>query len=372
MKRRAVIVVSVLAASSLAACDNVGRVPSAKPGQVKTLLRRNVTTTDNESVFTGLVAAPDGTVYLGVVDQPGYHDEDNARVLALRPGRRPRIVLRDTDRVFRDVTLNTKAMAVGKDGELLVGGYGGRRIRIAAVGANGRKHVLDGPEYENAAGEYILQVHTLAADPRNGEIYIGDQCRVGRLDPAGNFKIVIGTETGVRCGTPEMDKVPTVVHEVFGIGGMAFDPGSGSLYLSTEIPDEIVRFDGSSAAVIAGQPYQGHSDGSGFSGDGGPASAARLHKPGGLAFDTTTGALYVCDDRNRRIRRIDRSGTITTVLGNGTWDGASDGPVMEASVDASQVAVDQHGRIYATPRHEAYSEDIYARRLVVAIVGGEQ
>jgi hypothetical protein len=45
---------------------------------------------------------------------------------------------------------------------------------------------------------------------------------------------------------------------------------------------------------------------------------------------------------------------------------------MEASVDASQVAVDQHGRIYATPRHEAYSEDIYARRLVVAIAGGEQ
>jgi sugar lactone lactonase YvrE len=55
----------------------------------------------------------------------------------------------------------------------------------------------------------------------------------------------------------------------------------------------------------------------GFSGDGGPAIAARLGNPTGLAFDAQ-GNLYFADFANNRVRKIDKSGLITTVAGNGT------------------------------------------------------
>jgi trimeric autotransporter adhesin len=54
----------------------------------------------------------------------------------------------------------------------------------------------------------------------------------------------------------------------------------------------------------------------GFSGDGGPATAAMLDAPAGLAFDGV-GNLYVADQGNDRVRRIDLDGVITTVAGGG-------------------------------------------------------
>ena len=56
--------------------------------------------------------------------------------------------------------------------------------------------------------------------------------------------------------------------------------------------------------------------GGGFSGDGGPAASAELRLPAGLATDAS-GNLFIADQANHRIRRVDaRSGIITTVAGN--------------------------------------------------------
>ena len=54
----------------------------------------------------------------------------------------------------------------------------------------------------------------------------------------------------------------------------------------------------------------------GFYGDGGPAIYARFKSPGGIALDAA-GNLYVADTNNGRVRRIDPSGNITTIAGNG-------------------------------------------------------
>lgn len=62
----------------------------------------------------------------------------------------------------------------------------------------------------------------------------------------------------------------------------------------------------------------------GFSGDGGPAAAAQLDNPRGLAFDSA-GNLYLADSNNQRVRRIDRSGNISTVAGTGTPGFSGDG-----------------------------------------------
>ena len=87
----------------------------------------------------------------------------------------------------------------------------------------------------------------------------------------------------------------------------------------------------------------------GFSGDGGPASAAKLHLPWGLALDTA-GNLLVADLFNNRIRKIDATGIIRTIAGNGSGGfGGDGGPATAAQVDSPiYIATDAIGNIYFT------------------------
>ena len=73
----------------------------------------------------------------------------------------------------------------------------------------------------------------------------------------------------------------------------------------------------------------------GFRGDGGPASAARLNAPYGMALDGV-GNLYIADLGNNRVRRIDPDGTITTVAGSETLE------------SPRNVAVDGAGSLYVS------------------------
>jgi hypothetical protein len=67
---------------------------------------------------------------------------------------------------------------------------------------------------------------------------------------------------------------------------------------------------------IAGPPADPTSGNSGYSGDGGPALNAKLNKPAGLALDSA-GNLYIADSGQNVVRKIDTSGNISTVAGNG-------------------------------------------------------
>ena len=85
----------------------------------------------------------------------------------------------------------------------------------------------------------------------------------------------------------------------------------------------------------------------GFSGDGGPAAEARLAYPAGLAFDSA-GNLYIADEQNNRIREVTTGGTIQTVAGNGVAAFAGDGgPATAASLGLPDgIAVDASGNLY--------------------------
>jgi len=86
----------------------------------------------------------------------------------------------------------------------------------------------------------------------------------------------------------------------------------------------------------------------GYSGDGGPATAAMLNAPGEVAVDSA-GNLYIADRDNHRVRKVDASnGAITTVAGNGIagwfFEG---GPATNSSLDhPSGVDIDGAGNLY--------------------------
>ena len=83
---------------------------------------------------------------------------------------------------------------------------------------------------------------------------------------------------------------------------------------------------------------------SSFAGDGGPATAASLNTPNGLAVRPDSGVL-IADSGNHRVRLVAPDGTITTVAGNGVAGfGGDNGPATSAQLNfPSGVAVTPDG-----------------------------
>lgn len=127
--------------------------------------------------------------------------------------------------------------------------------------------------------------------------------------------------------------------------GVAID-GFGNVYVA-DAPDHRIRKIEPSGRIttVAGTGQAG------FSGDGGPATAAQVNSPYGLAVDLL-GNLYVADLGNARVRRISMTGVITTVAGGGTSEVSLFGASMkgtEAKLNAPRnVAVDSAGQVYVS------------------------
>jgi sugar lactone lactonase YvrE len=110
-----------------------------------------------------------------------------------------------------------------------------------------------------------------------------------------------------------------------------------------------------------------------YSGDGGLAIAAELKTPGHIAFDRV-GNLYICDAGNRRIRRINSAGVITTVAGNGTSTQSGDGgPATSAGIGIpTGIAVDTFGNLYFST---VYGADHRIRKIntsgIISTIAGD-
>src|SRR2546425_5935222 len=100
--------------------------------------------------------------------------------------------------------------------------------------------------------------------------------------------------------------------------GVAVAP-DGSVYIAEPYSDRIRKVDPSGIiTTFAGTGAEG------YSGDGGPANAALLNRPFGVAVGPD-GSVYVADSNNNVIRRIGPDGIITTVAGTGTYSFSGDG-----------------------------------------------
>ena len=117
-----------------------------------------------------------------------------------------------------------------------------------------------------------------------------------------------------------------------------------NLHIADAGNDRVIKVDASTGNVstVAGTGEKG------FSGDGGPAVAAMLHRPRGVVFDAA-GHLYIADRGNHRVRKVDVStGNISTVAGTGERGfGGDGGPATSAMLaDPDWMALDIAGNLY--------------------------
>jgi sugar lactone lactonase YvrE len=144
----------------------------------------------------------------------------------------------------------------------------------------------------------------------HGRMYVSEFSghKVDRVDTAGRITVIAGTGVeglsgnGGPAANAKLDAPTGLIAE-----------SDGSILLADHHNGCIRRI--SPSGVISS--IVGRCGHEGFSGDGGPATKARLDDPIGIAQDAA-GNLYIADEQNHRLRKVDRHGVITTIAGGGS------------------------------------------------------
>lgn len=118
----------------------------------------------------------------------------------------------------------------------------------------------------------------------------------------------------------------------------------GDLFIADPGNNRIRRVDAATGAIST---VAGSNDIYGYDGDGGPATRARLGLPTGLAVDAADN-LYIADTGNNRVRKVSRTGRITSLVGSGSPGlGGDGGPAIVAQLFAPEgLAIDPVGNLY--------------------------
>lgn len=200
-------------------------------------------------------------------------------------------------------------IAVDRSGGLYVADRDNYRVR--AVDSGGTITTLAGngstgpTRREGPATETTLELPVGVATGPNGSVYISDEeaHRILKVDAGGTLTRFAGTGKPGYSG----DGGPAADAKLNGPYLMAND-SRGNLYLADALNHVIRVVDRKgNIRTVAGTGTAG------FRGDGGPATKARLNEPYGVAVDAS-GAIYIGDHGNGRVRRVNRSGTITTIV----------------------------------------------------------
>lgn len=196
-----------------------------------------------------------------------------------------------------------------------------------------------------------------------GNLYIAETSNnvIRRVDTAGNITTIAGTGAQGYSG----DNGPATTARLDSPQGLAFD--ANNLFISDTHNHRIRKLDLTTGIIttVAGTT-------AGFSGDNGPANAAQLSLPTALAVDANHN-LYIADTQNHRIRKLAiTTGIITTIAGNGTQGfSGDDGPATAATIDSpAGLAIDSAGDLYISDTHTHRVRKITAATGIITTIAG--
>jgi sugar lactone lactonase YvrE len=223
-------------------------------------------------------------------------------------------------------------LVLDREGNLFVADTYNRRVQ--KVAADGTISTL--------LGQTELSLPSAVAVDGHGNLFIADSNdhRIRKVSPDGSLTTVAGTGAAGFAG----DHAAATAAPLNAPSGLAVDR-EGNLFIADRYNHRVRRLapDGSLTTVAGtGTP--------GFAGDEGPATAAPLNFPSGVAVDSQ-GNLFIADSLNHRVRRVGVDGVIRTVIGGEPGGGSGSEPAILLHYPSS-VAVDETGNLLvADPFH---------------------
>jgi gliding motility-associated-like protein len=209
---------------------------------------------------------------------------------------------------------------------------------ISTVAGNPAQHFSGGDGGPFTAATFN-SIRGIVSDA-SGNIYISDNNTVRMVNAAGIIHTIAGTGTSGYSG----DGGPAVqaqLNEPYGVGVDPF----GNIYIPDANNNVVRKID--AAGIIS--TVAGVQQSAGYNGDGGPAIDAKLDFPWALAVDNS-GNVYIDDEGNWEIRKIDLTGTITDYGGDHQVGYSGDGgPATAAAISyPTALACDAAGDLYMT------------------------
>jgi sugar lactone lactonase YvrE len=224
----------------------------------------------------------------------------------------------------------------GPDGSLFVADRYNYRVRriapdgiISTVAGNGTPGLSgDGGPATTAQLDVLVSI----AVDSNGTLYIADSCRIRKVTADGVIRNIAGSSCGYSG-----DGGPALMARMESESGLAID-GSGNLYLAeSSLRVRMISTDGI-ISTIAGDGGYGVPD------EGVSAGQAEFGYPYRLSIDTNNN-VYITDLHNKRVFRLDSTGTVATVAGS--EDPMDGGPATRARLSFPSFAVaDAQNNVY--------------------------
>ncbi len=237
------------------------------------------------------------------------------------------------------------AVAADAAGNVYIADNGNNVIRI--VSPTGIINTYAGNDTAGYSGDGNAANHASLNNPLGiaidaaGNLYIADAGNhvVREVNIAGTISTIAGNGYPGYSG----DGGAAVAAVLSNPTGVAVD-AAGNVYIadnSNNVVREVLNSDGT-IRTFAGDGY------SGWSGDGGPAAAAQLSFPSSISVDNA-GSVYITDQGNNTVRRVDSTGTISVFAGTprtSGYTGDNGAPALAKLYSPSWVSADGWGRIY--------------------------
>ena len=268
-------------------------------------------------------------------------------------------------------TFSTTSLGLG--GHSLSATYGGLSGQFLASGLSVAPSSLiftvvgDGTQGNSGIGGPATDARISGANgvvfDAQGNLFISDDVnsRIYKVTPAGIITTVVGNGTSGGSGDGGQATDASIAQPA----GMVFD-ASGNLYFADLSTGTIRKVTPAGIISRFAGNYQ-----HGYSGDGGPATDARLGQPDGLAIDAS-GNIYYVDYSQYIVREITTDGVIHTVAGTPGSDNYSGngGQATDAELDyPTGIAVDADGNLFIADSHNNVIREVTRDGIIRTVVG---